>query len=163
MIELREVLSALVAGEARFVVIGGVALRLHGSAYVTVDLDLAYERTRDNARRMASALGRFAPRPRGFPPDVPFVFDAQTLMSNEVLTLATTAGEIDLLAFVKGVGAFPQVDAAAETIEFDGFALRVLSVDGLIAAKTAAGRAKDRPGLVELEAIKELRRLERGG
>jgi hypothetical protein len=54
--ELREVLSALVAGEARFVVIGGVALRLQGSAYVTLDLDPAYERTRDNARRAASAL-----------------------------------------------------------------------------------------------------------
>ncbi len=162
MTELREVLSALVAEAARFVVIGGVALRLHGSAYITVDLDLAYERTRDNARRIASALGRFAPRPRDFPPDVPFIFDAQTLMSSEVLTLATTAGEIDLLAFVKGLGDFTKVDAAAETIDFDGFSLRVLSVDGLIAAKTAAGREKDRLGLVELEAIKELQRLERG-
>lgn len=161
MTELREVLSALVASAARFVVIGGVALRLQGSAYVTVDLDLAYERTHDNAQRIVRALGRFAPRPRGFPPDVPFVFDAQTLMSNEVLTLATTAGDIDLLAVVKGLGNFPQIDAVAETIDFDGFSLRVLSVDGLIAAKTAAGREKDRPGLVELEAIKELRRVDR--
>ncbi len=162
MTELREVLSALVAGEARFVVIGGVALRLQGSAYVTLDLDLAYERTRDNARRIASALARFEPRPRDFPADLPFVFDAQTLMSNEILTLATTAGEIDLLASVKGLGDFAKVDAAAETIDFDGFSVRVLSVDGLIAAKTAAGREKDRPGLVELEAIKELRKIERG-
>ena len=163
MTEIREVIRALVEAGARFVIIGGVALRLQGSAYITLDLDLAYERTRDNAQRVASALRRFGPRPRGFPSDVPFVFDAQTLMSSEVLTLATTAGDVDLLAVVKGLGGFAEVDAAAETMDFDDFSVRVLSVDGLIAAKTAAGREKDRPGLVELEAIKEYRRVTRGG
>ncbi len=162
MTEFRDVLAALVEVEARFVLIGGMALQLHGSSYLTEDIDLAYERTRDNARRVAKALARFAPRPRGFPPDVPFVFDAQTLMSATVLTLGTTAGALDLLAEVKGLGGFAEIDAAAETMDFEGFSIRVLSVDGLIVAKTAAGREKDRPGLIELEAIKEARRLARG-
>ena len=40
-----------------------------------------------------------------------------------------------------------------------GASVRVLSIEGLIAAKTAAGRPKDEPGLVELRALREARRL----
>jgi hypothetical protein len=159
---MHDIFGALADANARFVVIGGVALTLHGSSYVTEDIDLAYERTRENARRIATALQRFSPRPRGFPSDVPFIFDEQTLLSAEILTLETSAGDLDLLATVAGLGGFSEVDAAAQTMTLNGRAIRVLSVDGLIAAKTAAGREKDRPGLIELEALREARAMNEG-
>jgi len=162
VIDVRDIFGALTDANVRFVVIGGVALTLHGSSYVTQDIDLAYERTRENAKRMAAALARFSPRPRGFPSDVPFIFDEQTLLGVEILTLETSAGDLDLLATVAGLGGFAEVDAAAQTMTFEGRAVRVLSVEGLIAAKTAAGREKDQPGLIELEALREARSLRDG-
>ncbi len=146
--------------EARFVVVGGAALVLQGSSYITYDIHLAYERTRENARRIVEAFRPFEPRPRGFAPKPPFVFDPQTLMTSTVLTLETSAGDIDRLASLKGLGNFAAVDAAAETMTFaDGLTIRVLSIDGLIATKTAAGREKDKPGLIELAALKEARSM----
>lgn len=139
------------------VVIGGVALQLQGSSYITEDIDLAYERTRTNAKRIARALSPFKPRPRGFPDDLPFVFDDQTLMSAEVLTLTTSIGDVDLLASVKGIGDYAEVEAIADDIRYGDLEVRILSVDGLIRAKRAAGRPKDQPGLIELEAIRQSR------
>lgn len=39
-----------------YVLIGGVAARLHGSPILTEDLDVTPERSRDNLRRLAEAL-----------------------------------------------------------------------------------------------------------
>jgi predicted nucleotidyltransferase len=40
-------------------------------------------------------------------------------------------------------------------IEIEGHKVNILSIDGLIAAKTAAGREKDVGGLKELYALKQ--------
>ena len=119
--------------------------------------DFAYERTRENTRRLAEALKPFNPRPRNFPDNVPFVFDGQTLLSNEVLTLETTAGDVDLLGSIKGIGGFREVDSVAETMNFDGHSMRVLTFEALLVAKRAAGRPKDAHEMLELEALQEAR------
>ena len=134
-------------------------MRLHGSTYLTEDVDLVYERTRRNAEKIVEALRRFKPRPREFPADLPFRFDAQTLLVTEILTLETTAGDLDLLATLKGIGNHAAVDAMSETFAYEDFAFRVLSIDGLIAAKNASGRPKDKVGLVELRALQEAKRV----
>jgi hypothetical protein len=159
--DLRDILRALAKAEARVVIVGGVALQLQGSAYITQDIDFAYERTRENAKRIVDALAPFGPRPRNYPEGVPFLFDAQTLLTHEILTLETSAGDVDLLAAIKGVGGFRDVDAAAETLSFEEFEIRVLSIDALIAAKRAAGRPKDEAGIIELEAMREARTIVR--
>ena len=48
MIELEPILTALTDNQVHFVIIGGVAITAHGSAYVTSDLDIAFLRTREN-------------------------------------------------------------------------------------------------------------------
>ena len=90
------------------------------------------------------------------------MFDAQTLLAMEILTLQTTAGDVDLLANVKGIGGYRDVEVLAETKTFEGHELRVLSIDGLIVAKRATARPKDQAGLIELEALREARELVRG-
>jgi len=160
--DIRDILRALAERKARVVVVGGVAMQLQGSSYSTQDIDFAYERTRENATRVANALASFDPRPRDFSDDLPFVFDEQTLIAHEVLTLRTTAGDVDLLGAIKGIGGYRDVEALAETFRFEHYEVRVLSIDGLIQAKRAAGRPKDEAGLVELEAIREARTIFRG-
>lgn len=72
-------LELLTSRGIRFVAIGGVAARLHGSNIVTGDLDLCYARDDQNLERLASALTELAATLRGAPNDVPFVLDAKTL------------------------------------------------------------------------------------
>jgi|SRR5688572_15680484 len=155
MIELEPILTALTVNQVHFVIIGGVAITAHGSAYVTSDLDIAFLRTRENTDRICNALQQFQPRPRGFPEDLPFVFDSSTLLNGTNFTFTTTVGDIDLLAEVAGVGSYEDVLASSIQMKLLGNDVRVLSIDGLIAAKRAAGRTKDLLVLPELEALRE--------
>lgn len=154
MISLYKAVNILSAANVDFVIIGGMALRSHGSGYLTQDLDICYSRNRENLERIASALRDLKPRPRGFPDDLPFVWDWSTLQNGTNFTFRTTLCDIDLLAEVPGIGTYDDALANSEVVEFDGVGVRVLSIDALIKAKTTAGRKKDEAGLEELYALK---------
>lgn len=147
--------QTLCDGGVDFVVIGGVAANVHGSAVVTFDLDVCYSRTARNLSRLVAALGRFHPRPRGFPADLPFICDEATLRNATGLTLQTDLGELDLLAEVAGLGSFDEVKAHSIEVEAFGRKVLVLDLPALIRAKRATGRRKDILALPELEGLLE--------
>ena len=74
MIKLESAIQSLADNNVEFVIIGGVAIRLHSSAYVTLDLDFCYARTAGNLAKIVSALSQYNPRPRDFPKDLPYFF-----------------------------------------------------------------------------------------
>jgi hypothetical protein len=154
-LRVKEVLEALDDAGADFVLIGGVAAVLHGSAYVTKDIDIAFSRERENCQRLAAALARFQPKLRGAPPELPFQLDAAALRGGANFTLETTVG--DLLGEVSGFASYRELKSAAEEQELYGRRTWVLSLDGLIRAKRAAGRPKDLLLLPELEALRALK------
>jgi hypothetical protein len=148
-------LAALSDHKVDFVVIGGVALVVQGSARTTADLDICYSRDPENLKRLADALAARKPTLRGAPPDLPFRWDARTLSMGLNFTLETDLGWIDLLGEVTGVGSYAEVSAAANDMDLYGRRARVLGLDGLERAKKAAGRVKD---LADLAEIREIRR-----
>jgi hypothetical protein len=151
---LRRLVEALAGEQVSFVILGGIALTLQGSARATYDLDICYARERENLLRLARALAPFHPRLRDFPPELPFVWDAQTLRSGLNFTLRCDAGDIDLLGEVPGLGPYPEVLAVSEELELYDVRVRVLTLEGLERSKRAAGRAKD---LLDLETIAAIR------
>lgn len=156
--DFRTIAEALRAAGVEFVIIGGVALVLHGSPRVTVDLDLCYARTPENLDALARALAPFHPSLRGAPAGLPFVLDARSLKSGLNFTLSTDAGDVDLLGDVPGLGGYEAVAKAASSMDVYGTPVLVLDLEGLERAKTAAGRLKD---LLDLETIRAIRA--RGG
>jgi hypothetical protein len=70
-----------------FVIIGGLAMIAHGSAYVTKDLDVCYRRTPPNIAVLAAALAPHNPYLRGAPPGLPFRFDAPTIQAGLNFTI----------------------------------------------------------------------------
>jgi len=156
MIQLEPILKSLTENEVEFVVIGGVAITAHGSAYLTKDLDFCYLRSNENLKKIVDALSDFAPRFRGFPENLPFTFDISTLKNGTNFTFTTNVGDIDLLGEVAGVGNYQDVLNSSEYKELFGMQIRILNLDGLINAKRAAGRTKDLLVLPELEALREL-------
>lgn len=158
MIDIKRAIVTLASNNVEFVVIGGVALSIHSAPYVTYDIDVCYSRTRENTKRLAEALQPFNPRPRGIDKNLPFIWDASTLLNGTNFTLDTEIGDFDLLGEVKGIGGYLQVKEASEKWNIYGYEVYVLSVDGLIKAKGAAGREKDQPGLKILYALDEATR-----
>ncbi len=159
MINFQAALKVLLEKKVQFVVIGGYAATLHGSGYLTRDLDICYERTPENLEHIVSALQPYHPKLRGAPPDLPFIFDVKTLYKGMNFTLQTDLGAIDLLGHVDGVGHFYEFARDAVTVSFEGLHCQIASLDSLIHSKQAAGRAKDLVALPELEALKEMHAL----
>lgn len=153
----QKLVEALVDAQAEFVVIGAVALILQGSPRTTSDLDLCYRRTPENLERMAAALKPFSPTLRGAPAELPFRLDAPTLASGLNFTLRTTAGDLDLLGEVSGIGGYDAAVADADRMELHSRPVLVMSLQGLERSKRAAGRLKDLADLEEILAIKRLR------
>lgn len=158
MKELPEILKILYDAEFEFVVIGGAAMHLQGSAYVTKDVDFCYARTSQNIKRLAAVLEPYHPLLRGAPAGLPFKFDARTITQGMNFTLSTDLGDLDFLGEVSGLGTYKEVKAAADMQNINGMQIAVLSLVGLIKSKKAAGRPKDLYVLPELEGLEQLKR-----
>ena len=154
--QIEQLIRILSEGGVEYVLLGGVAALAHGSAMVTFDVDVCYRRDRQNVARLCGALRPFHPALRGAPADLPFVLDPPTVLTGLNFTLATDIGEIDLLGEVAGLGEYFEVEAQSVVAELYGLRVRVLSLEGLIRSKKAAGRPKDLTHLVELEALQEM-------
>jgi len=157
MTNFRAVVEALAGGQVRFIVIGGVAAIAHGTARLTLDLDVVYARDGDNIRRLAAAFASHRPYLRGAPPGLPFHFDAKTIAHGLNFTLVTDIGDVDFLGEIVGGGDFQTL--LPQTTELEVYGVRCLCLDlpALIRSKRAAGRPKDLEALAELEALLEER------
>jgi hypothetical protein len=69
----------------------------------------------------------------------------------------TDLGPLDFLGEVAGLGTFDAVKAASDNLNIFGIDCLILSLDGLIASKRAAGRKKDLIAVTELEGLLDLR------
>jgi len=139
----------------KFILVGGAAATAHGSARLTADLDIVYERMPDNIGRLVAALEPCKPYPRGAPSGLPFRWDEGAIRGGLNFTLATTLGDIDLLGEIAGGGAYQDLLPHTITLSLFGVQCLCLGLERLIQVKRAAGRPKDLEGIAELEAILE--------
>ncbi|MDQ3633541.1 MAG: hypothetical protein M3405_03405 [Acidobacteriota bacterium] len=155
MIELESALKALTENEVEFVIIGEIATYFYGCETITLKLEIYYSRTNDNLIRIVKALKPFNPLLRGFPENLPFIWDDRTLQNGTNFTLDTDLGSIDLLGEVSGVGNYSDVETSSVKMKICDVDVKVISLNDLINAKRAAGRTKDLLVLPELEALQE--------
>ncbi|UCD85611.1 MAG: hypothetical protein JSU92_05315 [Deltaproteobacteria bacterium] len=158
MLDLKEILTTLRNNNVHFVLIGGQAAVIQGSAYLTRDVDICYARDKENLENIVRALAPFHPYLRGAPKDLPFIFDAKTLHLGLNFTFSTDIGDIDLIGEVKGIGNYNDVLNYSETLEIYEMPCDVLKIEGLIRSKKAVGRQKDQIHVKELEALREIRK-----
>jgi hypothetical protein len=163
--EPRKLLETLVRHGVDFVLIGGMAGAARGSAFITLDVDVACDRSEANLERLAEALRELEATLRGAPPGLPFVLDARTLSAGANFTFDTRFGPLDILSDPPGAPAYATLrEQAGEELLVEGISIRVASLDHLIAMKEAAGRPRDLLAASEYRVISdELRRPRDGG
>jgi hypothetical protein len=155
VIDFETAFGVLCSAGVEFIVVGGTAATIHGSARLTRDLDIVYRRTPDNLRRLVAALGPQRPYLRGAQPGLPFRWDEDTLKRGLNFTLTTALGDIDLLGEVAGGGAYEALLPHCTTVKVFGIECLCPDLDTLIRVKRAAGRPKDLEAVAELEALRE--------
>lgn len=67
--QLEQLLTTRARGRVRFVLVGGAAAIAHGSARLTLDVDIVYGRDGDTLQRLVETLGPLTPYPPGLPFD----------------------------------------------------------------------------------------------
>ena len=138
----------------RFVIIGSIAGRLHGSPTVTNDLDICYARDGANLEALASALQELKVKLRGTDRDLPFRAEARTLELGDHFTFVTIAGNLDCLGTPAGSGGYSALARTATKTDLGDATVLVASIDDLIQMKRASARPKD---LIEVEILSAVR------
>ena len=160
-----DLVGALSEHEVRYLLVGGAALELHGSSYVTQDVDVVYERSPENVRRLVLALAPFEPRCRvqGEPGGLPMRWHERTILNGDNFMLTTTVGDLDLLGIVAPGWRYEElVERFGARYEVEGLAVDMLTLEGLSETKRAADRPKDHIAIPEIEAMIEARDLSSG-
>jgi predicted nucleotidyltransferase len=160
-LRLAELLRRLTEAGVDFLVVGGVAVILHGYARLTMDLDITYSTSAANLERLGQVLVELGARLRGIEEDVPFVPDARALRRTMILTLRTPEGDLDLLANPEGGARYEDMRERAEVVALDGVEIRIVSLDDLLSMKRAAGRPQDVADVDALLTVRRIRRTEK--
>ncbi len=143
-----DMIIALHACGARFLVVGAHAMGLHGVPRGTQDIDFWVEPTPANARLVFAALRAF-----GAPLAALGIEERDFATTGTVVQIGLPPNRIDFLTDPSGVGPFSAAWERREEHLVQGVVLPVIGRRDLIANKRAAGRRKD---LVDLEALGEL-------
>ncbi len=156
-----DLLRALTTSKVDFIVVGGVAAVLEGSPVSTFDLDVVYENSDANVRRLVEALAALDaiyvdPAGRTVRPD------PGRLRRGGHHLFRTRFGRLDVLATVGEGRAYEDLLEGSGQHVIHGMAVSVLGLETLIATKEEANRSKDRAVLDLLRETLEVRRRSEG-
>lgn len=154
------ILRVLDESRVRYVLIGGLAATLHGSPYLTTDVDIAPDRSAANLTALADALTRLDARIRaeGEPRGIEFDRSGEFLARVSMLNLITRAGALDVAFEPVGTRGYADLSTRAIRLSIRGIDVPVAALADIIRSKEAADRERDRLVLPTLRAL--LERLE---
>lgn len=155
-----DVLNTLTEDGVEFVIVGGVAARLHGSTRLTHDLDIVPKLDAISWKRLIQSIWSLNTRPR-IPESRDRIENVENVRSwiveKNMLALSfrspSGAAEIDLL--VSESDNFDDLKARALQVQVGGRTYYVASIDDLIAMKQKAGRPQDLLDIQTLQKIKQ--------
>jgi hypothetical protein len=143
--DFKDFIELMISNRVRFVMIGGYAYNLYRNPRATGDIDFLVAVDAENESGIRRTLEDF-----GFGSTLP---DKQRrlLEDGKVIMLGEAPLQIDLLTRIDGVD-FAEFYDTRRNVELDGLAVPVISPQALLKNEQAAGRPKDLPDIIELEA-----------
>lgn len=153
--DIREFLMLLARRNVRYVIVGGEAVIYYGHARLTGDIDIYYENSPANCKRLYAALVDFW---HGSVPGVESAADLQG--DNLIVQFGIPPHRIDLLSVISAVD-FAQAWKTKVSERFkvgrNEYPVHYISLKELIRNKKASGRPRD------MEDLEFLNRIEKKG
>lgn len=158
---VRQIFSALNDARVDYVVVGGMAVILHGYLRATADLDLVLGLSPENCRRGLNALAAI-----GFTPRLPMAMEAfsdpaqrrlwaeqRNMLVFPLWDPGNPLRSLDL--FIDEPIAFDRLLRDSVMKDVDGLSIRIASIDHLIEMKQSAGRPRDLDDIAKLRQIRD--------
>jgi predicted nucleotidyltransferase len=157
------VLAALNRNRVRYLVIGGLAVNLHGVPRLTADLDIAVDLSRSNLRRVIRAL-----EPLGYHPRVPVAFGDFVSEENRqrwqkekgMVVFSVARADQDPLTVDIMIDCPIDFEVAYQRrvkLRADDLRVPVVALEDLIALKRVASRRQDLADIRALRVAKGLK------
>ena len=150
--------ALLAAARIRFVLVGGLALVLHGLDRLTADVDLVIDLSAESAQAAVQALT--AAGYRALAPVDPIALadpekrrEWQTVRNMQVFSFwdsSNTRPTVDII--LSPAVPFDELWTAASVVNLAGHAVHVASIEHLIRMNAAAGRPQDLADIERLRA-----------
>jgi hypothetical protein len=141
--DFKEFITSLNVSQARYLVVGGYAVALHGYPRYTKDLDIWIDRTPANAKRMVKALSAFGFGSLGLQ-------ETDFLEADQIIQLGYPPNRIDLLTSIPGVE-FKICFKVKVQVKVEEVLVNFIDLENLRKNKQASGRLQD---LADLENLK---------
>jgi len=122
--------------------IGNSAAALHGAPVTTMDIDFMFRKTPANLRKLktfADALGA-----RVLKPYYP-VSSLYRVVNEE------TGLQVDFMSVIHGIRSYENLRSDSVEVDFDGYRLKVASLEKIIRSKKTLGRPRDKAVIDILE------------
>ena len=154
--DVQELLQLLHRYRVRYLIVEGEAVIFHGYPRLTGDIDLFYDRTPSNVKRLFRALSDF------WGGEVPAVDGPDDLLNPSVVVqFGRPPNRVDLLSSLGSVtfeGAWSRrVSESLRTIANTRCRVHLIGVRDLMRAKREAGRHKDLDDIEHLAALSKKR------
>jgi len=140
--DFEEFLALLEKHSVDYMIVGGYAVAFHGFPRFTKDMDIFFEPTPDNVRRLREALVEFGFTERDLPQDA---FETK----GNLLTFGAVPVRIDLVNDIDGV-TFAEAKPNSVRGRYGQTEVTFIGREDLVRNKRATPRAKDKADVEEL-------------
>ena len=142
--DFRDFINSLNDSKVDYILVGGIAVIIHGHSRVTGDMDIWVKRSSENYKKLIKAFWQFK---------MP-VFDMteDNFLNHtdwDVFKFGRKPSAIDIMVKVKGLD-FDECYHLSKIFEIEGLMVRTLHLNDLITAKKSAGRFKDLDDIEQL-------------
>jgi len=138
-------INLLKKNNVKYVLVGGLAVVMHGHFRVTKDMDIFYEGTKENSKRLLKTINDFG---FGY-----LNISIEDLMDKDgYIKLGNSPVRIDLFCDLPGV-LFGEVYRDAISYKEENFEVKVIHVNHLIQNKKFVGRLQDLDDVKKLQKI----------
>ncbi len=156
-----DLLKKLSDAKVEFVLVGGLAVALHGYQRLTMDVDVVLAMDEENLQRFIACA-----KSAGLQPINPVAIDSLTnpslldqwhqekgMLAFSLRSSEAVATVLDVL--IRPVAPFVALRKDAKPVEIGPLTIAVASIEHLIAMKTGTGRSKDQIDIEELRKLQQ--------
>lgn len=145
----------------RYIVVGGVAVNIHGIPRMTYDLDLLVDMEDENLRRLLAILDEWGFRPK-IPVDIMDLANAEKrkewiegkgMKAFNLVNEDWALSEIDII--IDAPVDYEKARPGAIRVAVAGVEIPVISIDDLIRMKEVTGRAQDEADIRYLKQVRD--------
>jgi hypothetical protein len=141
-LDAEQIFATLEKHGVEYVVIGGLAVQVHGHVRTTNDIDVIPRPSPENLDRLAAALNELDAKVLN-PGCEDLAIDARMLPRATLWQITTRHGDVDVLHDAPGAAPFSELSERSITIELGEWTIAIASKADLIRMKRASRRPVD--------------------